>query len=88
MDKEIYQDALNKWGIEEQVKQAIEELTELSLALQHHKKGKSTISDIVSEIADVEIMCSQLRLICGDKMVDNAKSFKLLRLRGRIDETK
>lgn len=53
---------------------AIEELGELIVALsQFENRGKGTVDDIITEIADVELMCAQLRIIYGDIKVDQAK---------------
>lgn len=49
-------------------------------------KNGSQIHEVVEEIADVEIMMSQLRLIFGNGCVDGAKSDKLLRPLSRVVE--
>lgn len=86
MSKSIYQQAVNKWGTRPQIDQAIEECAELILALRHYDRNKASIADVVSEIADVEIMCAQLRCIFGAFFVDVAKKQKLSRLQGIIDK--
>ena len=88
MSESIYQQAVNKWGTKPQVEQAIEECAELILALRHYDRNKASIADVVSEIADVEIMCEQLRCIFGSFFVDVAKKQKLTRLQGIIDQEK
>lgn len=60
---EIYSAAIKKFGAEAQTRKAVEELTELSLALQHAPSGKSSHYNICEEIADVRIMLDQLELI-------------------------
>ena len=41
----------------------VQELTELSLALQQYRYGKATASDVKTELADVYIMLKQVMLI-------------------------
>jgi predicted HTH domain antitoxin len=81
MDK-VYEDAVKHFGICEQYDQAIEELAELIVAIRHYKRGRISLHDIASEVADVEIMCSQLRCIIGDEIVQDEKDMKLKRLAG------
>jgi len=61
----IMQTALNQWGLNAQVGQAIEECAELIVALQKfiNRTPKIESVDVITdEIADVEMMLSQLRL--------------------------
>lgn len=85
MSVTIYQQAIDKWGVPAQVNQAIEECSELILVLRHYDRGKATLEDVASEIADVEIMCAQLRCVFGQFFVDNAKMGKLKRLEGILN---
>lgn len=86
MSNPIYQQAIYKWGTVSQVNQAIEECSELILALRHYDRGKATLENVASEIADVEIMCAQLRCVFGQFFVDQAKDGKLKRLEGLLGE--
>jgi len=61
----IMQTALDQWGLSAQVGQAIEESAELIVALQkfiNRTPRMESIDVITDEIADVEMMLSQLRL--------------------------
>ena len=73
------------FGIESQFDMAIEECSELIMAICHYGRNKANKNDIASEIADVEIMCNQLRLIIGDEIVEQHKKYKLLRLRNMLE---
>lgn len=83
--------AVDTYGKEPQINQAIEEMGELIVAINHWKRGKATKADVFSEIADVVIMCDQLCYIvdgteegveiCGD-IIDQ----KLKRQEKRINE--
>ena len=62
------QAALDKWGLAAQAGQTIEECAELIVALQKHinrEPSPKTIENIVDEIADVEMMLAQMRLVFG-----------------------
>ena len=76
--QEIYQTAINRWGWISQVDMAVEECAELIVALQHFVRDKASMETVANEIADVEIMCGQLRLIFTG--VKEAKERKLKRL--------
>jgi NTP pyrophosphatase (non-canonical NTP hydrolase) len=84
--RNLYVRALNLWGNAAQIAIAIEELGELivKLAKSDRRHNGSTTDEIVEEIADVEIMMSQLRILFGDDLVEAAKIKKLARLEERV----
>lgn len=87
-DRHILEAAINHWGPEAQIHLAQEELAELIVRLSQSVRRRCHVDEVAEEIADVEIMCSQLRLIFGDARVDEIKKAKLQRLRDRINESK
>lgn len=79
--------AIDKFGAAEQENLAIEECSELIQAISHKHRGRE--HNIPEEIADVEIMLAQLKIIndCAyDVEVIKKKKLKrlLLRLEGKI----
>ena len=76
----IQEQALKRFGPDQQIDMAIEECAELIVALKHHKRGRATVKDVAGEIADVWIMVEQLRKHFGTCLVDAAKAAKLTRL--------
>jgi hypothetical protein len=79
----IYIQALDKWGVSTQAMMAMGECGELIAELNaFFNQGKSTPEKVIDEIADVEIMCGQLRQIFGEEAVNARKEFKLARLEG------
>lgn len=82
----IYRLAVYHFGISEQIQQATEELAELIVALSHHRRGRVVKSFVCSEIADVEIMCAQLREIFGSDAVDTEKAVKIARLAKELEK--
>ena len=79
--KKLYKKAIDTWGIEAQRNMAFEELGELNTALARDRRGRVTKEEIITELADVTIMCEQLAFFLGyedyEKEIDN----KLERLR-------
>lgn len=82
----IYQEAIAKFGADHQILKAVSELNELATALMHYREGKVGQIDVASEIADVEIMISQLKLIIDpdNKIVNIALESKLNKLNKAI----
>lgn len=82
----VYQDALQTFGEDAQIRKAIQELTELLLAICHFPEGKCGRDSLVDEIADVTIMCEQLRMIYGinDGEVRDRMDYKVGRLSRKI----
>jgi hypothetical protein len=84
----IYEEAVRAWGIGAQIRKASEELFELGVAMNHWYYDKVTGNELASEIADVEIVCAQLRFLIGNDLADDAKIKKLIRLRERVEIAK
>ena len=62
---EAMQKALDQWGLEAQIGQAVEECAELIVALQKYVNRTPITGGserILDEIADVEMMLAQIRL--------------------------
>jgi len=84
----IIEDAINTFGYEQQRWMAIEEMAELANALAKRRRGRASINDIVTEIADVRIMMDQLSYLYGEKQVEEEMERKLARLKERIDKSR
>ena len=89
-ERDICKKALAKWGEDAQTRQAIEECAELMLALLNSYRNRNTpeenVMAITEEIADVELMCRQLRVMTSDVLVDLWKEKKLKRLEAMLEE--
>lgn len=86
----LYNSAVKLWGVNAQVDMAIEEASELIKAICKLKRSGAsieTVSAVAEEIADVEIMIEQLKIMlyCYDD-VENWEKYKLERLSERIEE--
>lgn len=85
-EKEIYRQAIEKWGAESQIYMLFEEMSELQKEICKNKRGKANFHRIAEEIADVEIMIGQMKLLFSIKdAVENFKKYKLERLKDRLD---
>ena len=90
--EDAYKMAIEKWGEKAQLEMAQEEATELALAVRKHirKNDEASFSNLVEEIADVEIMIEQIVMMHSDfgfrQMVDAQKAFKISRLLKRMNE--
>lgn len=85
-EQEIYQAALDKWGRGVQMGMAMSEAGELTAALGRMAvQGRSNREEVIGELADMEIMLGQMRLLFGDEDIDAEKRRKLERLAGIIN---
>jgi len=87
----LYEMAIKKWGADSQIAKAVEECAELIVTLAKN----NSIDDILEEMADVEIMLEQLKLIFNYDFQLNFpyiskfhafKNQKLKRLKERLEE--
>lgn len=79
----IYELAIKKWGRDAQIVMAIEECAELQHALCKflNNRNEKDLNAIADELADVEIMIEQLRILFANNgRVDAIKEAKLTRL--------
>lgn len=84
--RDIYTAAVKKFGKEHQLVLCMEEMAELTKELSKNMRGSKNITNISEEMADVEIMLEQLRVIFGNRSeVDTIKAEKLIRLADRVE---
>lgn len=79
----LYDAAIAKWGVGAQKNMAYEEIGELLTALARDDRGRATTEDIITELADVTIMCEQLATVLGYDLYELELERKLLRLRDK-----
>ena len=84
--------AITTYGAPAQMDMAVEEMAELTKALCKVKRvscaaeAKAALENAVEEMADVQIMLDQLRIIFGRSTAE-AEEYKLERLKKRLDAT-
>ena len=69
-NKENCKKILSHFGDKSQLLKTVEEATELSLSVQHFIAKKALYSDVVTEIADVIIMCEQMKTVFGAGLIE------------------
>lgn len=92
-ERQVMQRAINTYGMQAQCDVAIEEMAELTKALikirrvaDDYEKVPDALANVIEEIADVEIMVDQLKIMYGEKAVEAVRAEKLERLEGRLNE--
>ena len=83
-EKNICALAIETFGPQSQFDMAIEECAELINALCKFRRGRVGTLDVVTEIADVQIMCEQLSYMFGEQTVADERKLKIERLQKRL----
>lgn len=78
----LYRNAITTYGQRSQMIVAMQECSELIQAITKYFIGRETN---LEEIADVEIMLEQLRIMCNETLVEAIKEKKLKRLEQRLN---
>ena len=83
------QRALDTYGSALQIVVTMEEMSELQKELCKYLRGKYSPASIAEEIADVEIMLDQMKMLfcCADD-VSSVRRRKVERLKERLDNVK
>jgi hypothetical protein len=83
-EQDVYRSAVKYWGLQHQVKVAMEELAELSAALSKYERKPNDINReaMVDEMADALIVIQQMKIAFDvkDREILACKRFKLHRL--------
>ena len=77
----LYDEAIMKWGVEAQREMVYEEVGELITAVARHRRGRADRKEVITELADVTIMCEQLAYMLGYEDYEKEIDEKLVRLR-------
>lgn len=93
-DRKIMHRAIDTYGRRAQCDVAIEEMAELTKALMKtrrvpdddHAAQEHARSNVIEEIADVEIMIDQLKIMYGEHYVNAVREQKLVRLESRLND--
>lgn len=85
-NQEVYQKAIKTYSEVAQMRKTQEECGELVAAIGQNIDCRIDVHALASEVADVEIMIEQMRMIIGKEKVDAAKAYKINRLRERLEK--
>ena len=85
-ETEVLQRALDTYGSALQIVVMMEEMSELQKELCKYLRGKYSPANIAEEIADVEIMLEQMKMLfCLADDVRDVRRRKVERLKERLD---
>ena len=83
----ILQAYIDKYGEDAQCKMAIEEMSELTKEILKHYRGNDNLDHIAEEIADVEIMLDQLKIMFGlEEKTKAYRKYKIKRMAERMND--
>lgn len=82
--EELYHRYISTNGGKYQAMKAVEECAEMTAALMHFFSDRALMEEVITEIADVQIMCEQLALMFGPAEVEREKQRKLERMKERL----
>lgn len=83
--EEVCLEAVDKFGVKDAKDRVIEEMSELIVALEHFDRKRISIRDLASEIADVEITLTKLKIALLDKSCyEDVLKTKLIKLKNHI----
>ncbi len=85
VEKLLLQKALSAYGSEAQITMVFEEMSELQKELCKRLRGRDNLQEIAEEIADVEIMLDQMKLLFNiGPLVELKRGEKVARLAERL----
>ena len=91
-DERIMQQAIETYGVQAQCDVAVEEMAELTKAIMKirrvaddYGKTQAALENLLEEIADVDIMIAQMKIMWGPKQVEEYRRKKLARLKRRLE---
>lgn len=89
----IMRQAIETYGVQAQCDVAIEEMAELTKAIvkirrvaDDYGKTQAALENLLEEIADVDIMIEQMKIMRGPKQVEGYREKKLERLAKRLED--
>ena len=81
----VYEKAVDKWGKNHQLLVTAEEMGEaIAKISQFVNRGREVEKDLICELADVQIMLNQCKVIYGSEL-DKCIELKLKKLEGYIN---
>ena len=86
-EKHIFRSAIDTYGAVMQITVAFEEMSELQKELCKHLRGIGSQENIAEEIADVEIMMEQMKMLFNcETAVLQMREKKVNRLKERMEQ--
>ena len=82
--RKLYSKVLEKWGVDNQLWMVCEECGELLNAIAKINRNRVSKDDVITELADVTIMCEQIAQWLGYNDYKAELDAKLTRLQHRL----
>lgn len=82
----LYWEMLETFGAENQKSMLVEECGELLNALAKRRRGRSTIGEVLTKLADVRIVVEQMAYLYGWDAFNAEYERKLARLADKVNE--
>ena len=73
---DVCRQVINKHGISRQLAKAAEEFSEAAAEISRFLAGEGEYTEIIGEVAEVEVMYVKMRLIYGANAIDQARAEK------------
>ena len=95
--QKVYDEAEQLWGKVAQYDQCIEEMAELTIAINKYKRhflyneemdNKKVLDNLVEEIADVKMCIEQMSAYVGEENVERVLEEKMQKFLGQIEKMK
>ena len=86
--RKIYEQTLQQWGVENQLWMVCEECGELLNAIGKMRRGRVSREEVITELADVTIMCEQIAQYVGYDDYEKEVERKLNRVIERLKKYK
>ena len=92
-DERIMRQAIETYGVQAQCDVAIEEMAELTKAIMKirrvaddYEKTQAALDNLLEEIADVDIMIEQMKIMWGPKQIEEYRRKKIERLERMLND--
>jgi NTP pyrophosphatase (non-canonical NTP hydrolase) len=95
-EKQLYQDAITRWGIDAQINMLIEEMGELLVAInklrrRKDKNDEQPVMNLIEELADVQLMLDQIKYYyCRDGVTsvyyNMSRNYKMNRVQEKLNK--
>lgn len=85
--RNILLNAIDTYGRTRQTLKAIEELNECAAALARNLNAMCDTDEVCDELADVQIMLDQMRMIYDSSAIDKRVEYKIRRLMDKLNSS-
>ena len=84
----LFKQAIEQWGVHPQIRMVFEECSELMNALAKTYRNRATKQDVITELADVVILCEQMAVVFGQEEYEAELERKLEKFKKKLEDSK